>query len=304
MFNDAGCPWGYSANPAFRVLEWRYGGQIEWRLVVIGLRDEVTPVMREQFNPAGVTRLTVFRDRYRMPFTLQPKARAAATGRGCRAVVAASLLFPGSEFRVLRALQIANFTTELLLDDDSQIRSALAELPGIDADAIVEHLDAAEIVDAYERDKAEARSAAGTAIEAQGKASATDLGLIRYTAPSVIFEGNGQRLVAGGWQPELAYDLCIANLDPTLGRTPPPEEAAALLEWFPDGLTTAEIAALLAPGPDYVPDYAAAEQQMVKLVATGAATTRRLGNDPLWQRPHNPGRAEAAVPGNRNAVPV
>ena len=70
VFNDAGCPWGYSANPAFRVLEWRYGDQIEWRLVVIGLRDEVTEVMREQFDPAGVTRLTVFRDRYRMPFTL------------------------------------------------------------------------------------------------------------------------------------------------------------------------------------------------------------------------------------------
>ena len=64
-----------------------------------------------------------------MPFTLQPKARAASTGRGCRAVVAARLLFPGSEFRVLRALQLANFTTELLLDDDGQIRDALAELP-------------------------------------------------------------------------------------------------------------------------------------------------------------------------------
>src|SRR5271170_6828552 len=129
VFNDAGCPWGYSANPAFRVLEWRYGGQIEWRLVVIGLRDEVTERMGDQFDPAGVVRLTVFRDRYRMPFTLQPKARAAATGRGCRAVVAARLLFPGSEFRVLRALQLAQFTTTLLLDDDEQLRRVLAELP-------------------------------------------------------------------------------------------------------------------------------------------------------------------------------
>src|ERR1700720_4634624 len=111
VFNDAGCPWGYSATPAFRVLEWGYGDQIEWRLVVIGLRDEVTEVMREQFDPAGVTRLTVFRDRHRMPFPIQPKARAASTGRGCRAVVAARLLFPGSEFRSMRALQLANFTT-------------------------------------------------------------------------------------------------------------------------------------------------------------------------------------------------
>ena len=53
VFNDAGCPWGYSANPAFRVLEWRYGGQIEWRLVVIGLRDEVTPAMRDGLTRPG-----------------------------------------------------------------------------------------------------------------------------------------------------------------------------------------------------------------------------------------------------------
>ncbi len=295
VFNDAGCPWGYSANPAFRVLEWRYGDQIEWRLVVIGLRDEVTEVMREQFDPAGVARLTLFRDRYRMPFTLQPKARAASTGRGCRAVVAARLLFPGSEFRVMRALQLANFTTELLLDDDNQIRAALAELPGIDANAIVEHLDAAEIVEAYERDKAEARGAAGTAIEAQGKAATTEIGLVRYTAPSVIFERDGQRLVAGGWQPELAYDVCIANLDPTLTRTLPPETAVPLLRRFPDGLTTAEIAALLAPSPDYAPDYAAAEQQLLKLVANGAATRTRLGNDPLWQTTEHRGQPEAAA---------
>jgi len=133
LFNHPGCPWGYSANPALRVLEWRYGDQIEWRLVVIGLRDEVTEQMEQQFDPAGVTRLMVFRTRYGMPFSLQPKARAAATGRGCRAVVAARLLSPGSEFRVMRALQFANFTTALLLDDDEQIRDALAPLPAIGA---------------------------------------------------------------------------------------------------------------------------------------------------------------------------
>ncbi len=295
VFNDAACPWGYSANPAFRVLEWRYGDQIEWRLVVIGLRDEVTDAMREQFDPAGVTRLAVFRDRYRMPFALEPKARAASTGRGCQAVVSARLVSPGSEFRVMRALQLANFNTDLLLDDDDQIRRALAGLPGIDAEAIVEQLDAPEVVGAYERDKAEARDAAGTAVEAQGKAATTELGVVRYTAPSVIFERDGQRLIAGGWQPELAYDLCIANLDPTLTRIPPPETAAPLLERFPDGLTTAEVAALLAPGPDYVADHATAEQQLLRLVATGAAARDRLGNEPLWRSMRNAEQPLAAT---------
>jgi 2-hydroxychromene-2-carboxylate isomerase len=282
LFNDAGCPWGYSANPALRVLEWRYGDQIEWRLVVIGLRDEVTEQMARQFDPAGVTRLMVFRTRYGMPFSLQPKARAASTGRGCRAVVAARLLAPGSEFRVMRRLQLANFTTALLLDDDDQLRAALGGVDGVDADAIVSRLDDPEVVEAYERDKAEARTAGGTAIEAQGKASTSETGVVRYTAPSIVFERDGQRLVAGGWQPALAYDLCIANLDPTITPTPPPETPAPLLERFPDGLTTAEVAALLAQGPDYISDLDAAEQAMVTLVANGLASRRSVGNDSLW----------------------
>jgi 2-hydroxychromene-2-carboxylate isomerase len=283
LFNDAGCPWGYSANPAFRVLEWRYGDQIEWRLVMIGLRDDVTDRMREQFDPAGVSRLMVFRNRYGMPFSLQPKARAAATGRGCRAVVAARLLYPGSEFRVMRALQLANFTTTLLLDDDDQIRAALDALDGVDATKIVERLDDIEVVEAYERDKAEARSAAGSAIEAQGKASSAEPGVVRYTAPSVVFERDGQQLVAGGWQSELAYDVCVANLDPTITRRPPPETPAPLLERFRDGLTTAELAALLAHGPDYIPHPDAAEQAMVKLVADGSAVREQIGNDSIWR---------------------
>jgi hypothetical protein len=39
LYNDAGCPWEYSANPAFRVLEWRYAGQLEWQLVLLGLTE-------------------------------------------------------------------------------------------------------------------------------------------------------------------------------------------------------------------------------------------------------------------------
>ncbi len=86
LFNDPACPWGYSAIPALRVLEWRYGDQLEWRLVVIGLRDDVSDAMRQSFDPAGrAAGQRVFRDRYRMPFALEPKARPAATGRACRA---------------------------------------------------------------------------------------------------------------------------------------------------------------------------------------------------------------------------
>jgi predicted DsbA family dithiol-disulfide isomerase len=277
LFGDAACPWGYSANPALRMLEWSYGDQLEWRLVMIGLREAARP----GDVVAAQQRLRRYRDLYGMPFTLEPKARTAGTGRGCRAVVAARLVAPASEWRVFRALQLANFTTQLLLDDDDSIRATLATVDGIDADAILDRLDDAEVTAAYERDRAEARRAAGTPAEAQGKTATSD-GPVRFTAPSLIFERGDRRLVAGGWQPFLAYDILLANLDPGLTRTPSPDEPLPLLERFPDGLTTAEVAALLAVGPDYVPHPAAAEEALLQAVGDGAAIRTPLGNDALW----------------------
>jgi predicted DsbA family dithiol-disulfide isomerase len=290
LFSDAACPWAYSANPALRVLEWRYGDQLDWRLVMIGLRDEPSTA---RFDAARAQqRYAVFRDRYGMPFGLTPKERSAATGRGCRAVVAARLTSPGSEWQVLRTLQLANFTTSLLLDDDERIRAALSALPGIDADAIVARLDDDDVVRAYELDKAEARSAAGSAAEAQGKTSISD-GPVRFTAPSVVFELDDTRFVAGGWQPALAYDVLLANLDPTLRRKPPPETPEPLLEFFPYGLTTAEVAAIVAEGPDYVADLGHAEHALLQLVADGVAERVSVGQDAVWRSIAEPGREEA-----------
>lgn len=282
LYTDPACPWGYSANPALRVLEWWYGEQLEWRLVMIGLRDEVTEEAAQSWDAAArAAGQGTFRRRYGMPFALAPKTRAASTGRGCRAVIAAGLLEPGLEWDVMRALHLANFTTPLLLDDDEMIREALAAA-GFDADAIVDRLDDPDVTGAYERDKAEARTAGGTAAELQGKTSTSD-GPVRYTAPSVVFERDGETLIAGGWQPMLAYDVLVANLDPTLVRTPTAETPEPLLDRFPAGLATAEVAALLAPGPDYVVDVDAAEQLLLQLVASGAAIRIPLGHDAVWK---------------------
>jgi len=283
LYTDAACPWGYSANPHFRVLEWRYREQLSWRLVMIGLREEVNATAVRGFDPArAAARHMVFGRLYGMPFGLVPKERPAATGRGCRAVVAARLLEPGSEWRVLQALQLAYFTTSLLLDDDEQIHDVLRAVPGIDGDVIVDRLDDPEVAQEYERDRKEARTATRTPAESQGKTSTSD-GPVRFTAPSVVFERDGRRFVAGGWQPILAYDVLIANLDPTLRRMPPPETPEPLLEHFSEGLTTAETAAILAEGPDYVPDLERAERALLQLVADGVAVRLPLGQDALWR---------------------
>ena len=38
-FSDPGCPWAWSASPALSVLHWRYGAQLQWRHVMIGLTE-------------------------------------------------------------------------------------------------------------------------------------------------------------------------------------------------------------------------------------------------------------------------
>ena len=219
LYSDPACPWAYSESPALRVIEWRYGEQLNWRLVVVGLTEDASQYEERGYTPLrGALGQLRFRRRYRMPFSPAPKPRLSATARACRAVVSARLLQPGSEWRVFRTLQLANFTTPLLLDDDAQLTEVLRGVPGVDADEVIGRLDSPEVTEAYERDRAETRTAQGSAAELQGKTRITD-GPVRFTAPSVAFESNGTRLVAGGFQPVEAYDVLIANLDPTLHRS-------------------------------------------------------------------------------------
>jgi predicted DsbA family dithiol-disulfide isomerase len=280
LYSDPGCPWAYSAVPALRVLQWRYGSQLQWRLVVIGLTESAEQYVQRGYTPLrGALGQLRFR-RYGMPFSPAPKPRISATARACRAIVAARLRWPGREWDVYRELQLAQFTTSLVLEDDAQLAETLRAVPDIDADELVAALDSREVSEAYERDRAEARNAAGTAAELQGKTAASD-GPVRFTAPSVVFESDGRRLVAGGFQPIEAYDVLVTNLDPVLSRQSSPETPEPLLRAFPEGLSTQEVAQLMCHGNDAV-DREAAESALIALVAEGRAVRRQLGDDALW----------------------
>ncbi|MGZ4246540.1 MAG: DsbA family protein [Solirubrobacteraceae bacterium] len=282
LYSDPACPWAYSESPALRVIEWRYGDQLDWKLVLVGLTESSEQYAQRGYTPVrGALGQLHFRSRYGMPFSPVPKARLSATARACRAVVAARLSHPGTEWAVFRAIQLANFTGPLVLEDDDQLREVLRAVPSVDADAIVAALDSPEVTEAYEADKIDTRKAAGSAAELQGKTATTD-GPVRFTAPSIVFQSNGTSLVAGGFQPVEAYDILVTNLDPTLTRHAPPDTPEPLLGAWPGGLTTQEVAALMTHGND-APDRRAAEAALIELVAEGKATRQPLGDDALWQ---------------------
>jgi hypothetical protein len=86
-----------------------------------------------------------------------------------------------------------------------------------------------------------------------------------------------ERLIRGG-----GGGLCREHLGSVVKRHGVPDDPLALLERFPGGLTTQEVAQLLTRGND-APDRTEAEVAMLALVATGAATRTPLGDDALWE---------------------
>ena len=281
-FSDPGCPWAWSNGPAFAVLQWRYGDQLQWRHVMIGLSETT-----EHYRRRGTTGETQARN-YRsfrgrgMPFATSPRERLHATWPMCRVIVAARRIAPEREWAVFRALQFAQFTSTLTLDEPEGIEQALAWLPGIDAAALVAAAAEPATEELFAADRALARSAAGGATEFQDRSATTPEGEVRYTAPSLILEAeDGRSLEVGGFQPLEAYDVAIANLDRSLERRPHAEDAVDVLEAFPDGLTTAEVAAVMAAHLR-PPEREEAEDALIAAVAAGAAHRRAFGNDALW----------------------
>ena len=279
-FTDPGCPWAYSALPAHATLRWRYGERLRWTLVMIGLTEDAGQYAARGYTP---TRSAIGYDRFRrfgMPFQITPKARLSATS-ACRAIVATRLMSPELEHAALRALQFAQFTTTGTLDDPDTLRSALSSVDSLDASAVVGRIDDPQVVAVYEADRARARTAAGSPTEFQGKAANTD-GEVRYTAPSLVFDGpDGQQLEAGGFQPIEAYDVVIANLDPTLARRPPAEDPVEVLNDFPYPLTTAEVAAVMTEHLG-VPDLPGVEAALITATGERRVDRRPLGDGSVW----------------------
>ncbi|MCU1677013.1 MAG: hypothetical protein JWM93_1771 [Frankiales bacterium] len=280
-FSDPGCPWAYSASPAIAALQWRYGDQLDWKLLTIGLAEDPEVYVERGYTPDRQAKGYLAFRRFGMPFSTEPRARVVATGRACRAIVATRLLAPELEYAVFRALQFMHFCTTALFDTEEGIAAALEHVDGLDGSVVLAALDEPRTEEVYQADRAAARSAAGGATEFQGKAAQSD-GPVRYTAPSLLFtHADGRTLEAGGFQPLEAYDVCIANLDVSLTRQAPPAVAVDALRAFPLGLTTVEVAAIMAAHLGAT-DTVAAEESLIDAVTTGEATRHALGDDALW----------------------
>jgi protein-disulfide isomerase-like protein with CxxC motif len=285
-FSDPGCPWAYSSRPALAHARWRFGDQLEWRLVVIGLSEDTRRMEAAGYDPLRIASgWPKFARRFGMPFGVEVKPRLAPTSRACRAIVAAREIDPDLGEAALAAMQRLQFTTAGVLDDEEDLRAALSTIPGLDADAIVARLDEPDLLELYEADRARTRSAEGTPTHVQGRHANSD-GAVRYTAPSVLFDHpDGHSLEVGGFQPFESYDTALANLAPGLGRRGAPESPAEALAAFPRPLATAEVAAIMRGSDLEETDIPGTKLVLTELAAKGEIVCEPAGTDALWRLP-------------------
>jgi protein-disulfide isomerase-like protein with CxxC motif len=282
-FCDPGSPWGYAASPQLALLRYRYGEQLRFRLVVIGLWETSDDRAAIGYEPVGTAQGGRLFRRFGMPFSTALRPRVLGSGRACRAVVAARLKQPEREHDVLRALQFSYFTTDLMVDTDEGIATALGAVPALDSGAIVNALDDPDVAAAYAADRAEARTAAGSPSEFIGSALPDgSAGLVRYTPPTLIFEQGSRRLEVGGYQPVDSYEVAIANIDRTLERRWNASDPVDALERVGYPLTTFEIATCMAE-PRLPPDPDPVEDALVALAADGRVTRTEHGADVIWK---------------------
>jgi hypothetical protein len=116
----------------------------------------------------------------------------SATRRACRAIVATRLRYPDREYAVFRALQFGWMTTPLVMDEEEDILRAIEGVPA-STRARSSPARRPRRRRRLRGDRADARTAEGSPTHFQGKAAQTD-GLVRYTAPSLVFTtGDGRR---------------------------------------------------------------------------------------------------------------
>jgi 2-hydroxychromene-2-carboxylate isomerase len=277
---DPLCPWAYSAEPVLRALEARYGDQLVWRTVLIGLVETVAESLARGSTAEGRALTALRFRRFGMPIAPHVRERVIASGPACRLIIAAGHQSPGAADALLRALRLAWFTTDLLLDTDAALHAVARSVAGLDADRALDAARGPEVAADYAAQRAEARTAAPRAVTLRRTARSD--GPERHTAPTLIFEADdGRRAIVPGFQPFEAAEVALVNLEPRLARLPVPAGATAALAAWPGGLTSQELARVLADTTAIV-DRPAAETELTRLAAAGHVTRTAVGDDALW----------------------
>ena len=205
-----------------------------------------------------------------MPIDTRVRPRVSATLPACRAVVAARVHAPARALPLMRALQIRNFSGELL-DEPATIEGAAGEV-GIDPGDLFRWERDPAVLEELEEDMRLARQPLAAARVLDHKLANWSGGR-RYTCPSyeLCRRMDEVRIAVPGFQPFAAYDVVTANLVPGENRRPEPASVEEVLRWAGEPLATQEVAVICCIS------FEEARADLGRV-----AVERHIGADGLW----------------------
>lgn len=249
LYTDPGCPFGFNAQRQELQLMWHYGHAAEIERCMIVLSERSATYEEIGLSP---TMIAGNRERlarlYGMPMRLEPTDRMAATIDACRAYVGARMHAPDRSLALLRELRRRAHSEQQPLDDIETITGAAGDA-GIAAADVASWLADDEVEAALRADMADTRDPLPEALALAYKLSKRD-GHFRYSTSSAVFEHDGRRVVAAGFQPFAVYEVAMASVAPDVERRDAPATVGEVLEWAPFALATAEVAELRGIGID------------------------------------------------------
>jgi predicted DsbA family dithiol-disulfide isomerase len=226
-FADAACPWDYSAEPVRIALEERYGAQLRWRTVQVGLHESgATLAARGLTSERLREAYRDFQRRLGMPFCSALRPRLHGSWPAARMIKAAEMQSPAAAAALLRRLRLAWFVEVRPMDKREALLALAAELDGIDVGRLRVDFAGEASLRAFRRDMALARRPDRTAL-ALGKTvrPAGEPGP-RFSTPTYVLRAAGRTATVPGFQPLEAYEVALHNLAPGLDRRPAPGLAA------------------------------------------------------------------------------
>jgi len=241
-YTDPWCSWAWGTEPKVRRLRWRFGHELEWRVVVGDLVAD-RRIDRPDFDPvrAAPKRAEYWEKVHRhtgQPWPVHLKWAPLLSAHADRAVKAAQQQNDEVASRLLRAIRESCFVYAEPADTEERVFALAARVDGIDHDRLVADYASDDVAKAFVADREETRRPNDYVLTLQetheGKGNAKPDGDgWRYAFPTLLFRGPGGEHTVPGWQTWDAYVDAMEAAKPGSTASPrhDPSPADALARW-------------------------------------------------------------------------
>lgn len=239
-YTDPICSWAWGTEPKLRLLQWRYGHRLSWRVVMGGLVHDASEG-RADWDPARAAEPMSKYWRRSSAYTGQPypmpmHRMARSTDPAGRAVKAALSQGDDVAAAVLRRFRESTFVFGSTPETTEHFRDAAVGVRGLDLDRWLGECSDDASAAAYQADWDETSKPNDhvrflTGDEVGIGSMKVSNGRERYAFPTLVFRGPGGEFTVPGWMPFDAYvgalEAAVPGLTGDARKSPLVHEAFA-----------------------------------------------------------------------------